>query len=203
MMRQARNFVMRLSINYIVLSSLLVLAGWGMKERQLFSTWIAALVFTLLTVTLRRFLLALSLSFIIMTMGLFIFVIDGVILALTAALTSLRVTNVWWVLAGVLVMSIANIWVEKAFWSVGWLRENNGDSNRELNVLTARSTSWIRWLLLLLILLGGIVFSAAMAAQVFLAVGQLTRSMVTITAVAGIFFGVFVLGISFWRRLCL
>ena len=79
MMRQARNFVMRLSINYIVLSSLLVLAGWGMKERQLFSTWIAALVFTLLTVTLRRFLLALSLSLIIMTMGLFIFVIDGVI----------------------------------------------------------------------------------------------------------------------------
>ena len=114
-MRQARNFVTRLSINYIVLSILLVLVGWGIKDRQLFGTWVAALVFTLLTVTLRRFLLALSLSLIIMTMGLFIFVIDGAILALTAALTSLRVTSVWWVVVGVLVMSIANIWIEKTF----------------------------------------------------------------------------------------
>ncbi|UCC63910.1 MAG: phage holin family protein, partial [Anaerolineae bacterium] len=181
MMRQARNFVMRLSINYIVLSILLVLAGWGIKERQLFGTWVAAFVFTLLTVTVRRFLLALSLSLIIMTGGLFIFVIDGVILALTAALTSLRVANVWWVLVGVLVISIANVWVGKAFQAIGWLRGNDGGAEQELNVLTARSANWWRRLLLLAILLGGIVFSAAMAAQVFLAVGQLTRSMVTIT----------------------
>jgi uncharacterized membrane protein YvlD (DUF360 family) len=94
MMRQARNFVVRLSINYVVLSILLVLAGWGMKERQLFGTWIAALVFTLLTVTVRCFLLALSLSLIMMSAGLFIFVVDGVILALTAVLTGMRVANV-------------------------------------------------------------------------------------------------------------
>ncbi|MBN1580475.1 MAG: phage holin family protein, partial [Anaerolineae bacterium] len=125
MMRQARNFVMHLSINYILISVLLMLAGWGMKERQLFGTWIAALVFTLLSATVRRLLLALSLPLIIMTMGLFIFVIDGVILALTAALTGLNVDNVWWVLWGVLVMSIANVWVEKAFRALGWRNTNN------------------------------------------------------------------------------
>jgi pimeloyl-ACP methyl ester carboxylesterase/uncharacterized membrane protein YvlD (DUF360 family) len=196
MMRQVRNFVMRLSINYIALSILLVLAGWGVKERQLFGTWIAALVFTLLTVTLRRFLLAFSLSLIIMTAGLFIFVIDGIILVLTAALTSLRVTNAWWVLAGVLVMSIANIWVEKIYWRLGWLRRNYGSAAIEEHVLTAQPTSWIRRLLLLAILLGGIVFSLAMAAQVFLAAGQLLNEMSALTATASVAFALFVFAIA-------
>lgn len=195
-MRQARNFVMRLSANYIVLSILLVLAGWSMKQRQLFGTWIAALVFTLLTVTLRRLLLALSLSLIIMTAGLFIFVVDGVILALTAALTGLNVDSVWWVLLGVPVMSLANVLVEKAFRAIGWLRPKYGSDGQEVNVLTARSPSWWRRSLLLLILLGGIVFSAAMAVQVFLAVGQWTRSMPTIVTLAGVAFALFVFGIS-------
>jgi proline iminopeptidase len=191
-MRQVRNFVMRLSTNYIVLSILLVLAGWSMKERQLFGTWVAALVFTLLTVTMRRLLLALSLSLIIMTAGLFIFVVDGAILALTAALTGLNVDNVWWVLIGVLVMSIATVWVEKAFRAIGWLHAGNSTEGPEMNVWTARSVSWWRWLPLLLILLGGVAFSAAMAVQVFLALGQLTRSISAITAAAGGAFALFV-----------
>jgi pimeloyl-ACP methyl ester carboxylesterase/uncharacterized membrane protein YvlD (DUF360 family) len=196
MMRQLRNFVMRLSIHYIVFSLLLMLAGVGMKERQLFGVWIAAVVFAVLTVTVRRLLLALSLPLIIMTAGLFIFVIDGVTLVLTAALTGLNVDNVWWVLLGVLVMSIANVWVEKAFQAIGWLRENNDGAEQQENVITARSTSWWRRLLLFAILLGGIVFSAAMASQVFLALGQLTRSMVTITTVAAVAFALFVFGIA-------
>jgi proline iminopeptidase len=196
-MRQIRNFVMRLSIDYVVLSILLVLAGWGIKQRQLFGVWIAALVYTLLTVTVRRFLLALSLSLIVMTGGLFIFVVDGVILALTAALTGLNVVSAWWIVWGVLVMSVANVWVEKAFRAIGWLRlDNQADAEPEVNVLTARSTSWWRRLVLIAILLGGIVFSAAMAAQVFLAVGQLTRNMAAIAAAAGVAFAFFVYGIA-------
>jgi len=195
-LRQLRNFVMRLSIHYIVFSILLMLAGVGMKERQLFGAWIVALVFALLTVTVRRFLLALSLPLIIMTAGLFIFVVDGVILALTAALTGLNVRNVWWVLLGVLVMGIANVWVEKAFRAIGWLRENNDDTEQQENVITRPSASWWRWLLLLAILVGGIVFSAAMAAQVFLAVGQLTQNVRTMAAVSAVAFALFVLGVA-------
>jgi putative membrane protein len=196
-MRQLRNFVMRLSIDYVVFSILLMLAGWGMKQRQLFGVWIAALVYTLLTVTVRRLLLALSLSLIVMTGGLFIFVVDGVILALTAALTGLNVVSAWWIVWGVLVMSVANVWVEKAFRAIGWLRvDNHADAQPEVNVLTARSTSWWRRLVLIVILLGGIVFSAAMAAQVFLAAGQLTRNMAAIAAVAGVVFALFVYGIA-------
>jgi pimeloyl-ACP methyl ester carboxylesterase/uncharacterized membrane protein YvlD (DUF360 family) len=193
--RQVRNFVLRLSIHYIVLSILLMLAGVGMRGRQLFGVWFAALVFTLLTVTVRRMLLALSLSLIIMTGGLFIFVIDGVILVLTAALTGLNVKSVWWVLPGVLVMSIANVWVEKAFRAIGWLRDDR-PSEPEANVWTARSTGGWRSLLMLLIQVGGIVFSAAMAMQVFLAMGRLTSSMTLIIVVAGAAFALFCFGIS-------
>jgi proline iminopeptidase len=195
-MRQARNFVMRLSIDYIVLSILLILAGVGMKERQLFGVWIAALVFALLTVTVRRLFLALSLSLVIMTGGLFIFVIDGVVLMLTAALTGLNVEGICWVPVGILVMSIANVWVEKAFLAIGWLHPNHSGVRPETNVLTARSASWWRRLLLIGILVGGIVFSAAMAIQVFLVVAKLTQDMVTITAVAAVAFTLFVFGIS-------
>jgi pimeloyl-ACP methyl ester carboxylesterase/uncharacterized membrane protein YvlD (DUF360 family) len=196
-MRQLRNFVMRLSVDYVVLSILLVLAGWSIKQRQLFGVWIAALVYTLLTVTVRPILLALSLSLIVMTGGLFIFVVDGAILALTAVLTGLTVTGPWWIVWGVLVMSVANVWVEKAFRAVGWLRTDNlVGAEPEVNVLTARSTSWWRRLVLILILLGGIVFSAAMAAQVFLALGQLTRNISVIAAVAGVAFALFCYGIA-------
>ena len=196
-MRQLRNFVMRLSIDYVVLSILLMLAGWSMRQRQLFGVWIAALVYTLLAVTVRRFLLALSLSLIVMTGGLFIFVVDGVILALTAALTGLTVASGWWIVWGVLVMSVANVWVEKAFRAIGWLRaDNHNGAEPEVNVLTARSTSWWRRLVLILVLLGGIIFSASMAAQVFLAVGQLTRNMTAIVAVAGVALALFVYGIA-------
>jgi pimeloyl-ACP methyl ester carboxylesterase/uncharacterized membrane protein YvlD (DUF360 family) len=196
MMRQLRNFVMRLSINYIVISILLVLAGWDIKDRQLFGTWFAALVFTALTVTVRRFLLALTLPLIIMSMGLFIFIVDGVILALTAAFTGLRVDSAWWVLWGVLVMSFVNIWAERAFRALGWLRDANGNDERENNVLTARSTTWGRRVLLFLILMGGIVFSGAMAGQIFIAMGLVTRDMTAMLIVAGVAFALFVYGIA-------
>jgi proline iminopeptidase len=65
-----------------------------------------------------------------------------------------------------------------------------------VNVLTEQSPSWWRRLLLLAVLIGGIVFSAAMAAQVFLAVGQVTQSMPAITTASGIAFALFVFSIS-------
>jgi len=195
-MRHIRNFVTRLSINYMAFTVLLALAGVSMRERQLFGTWIVATVYTVLHATVRRLLLALFLSFIIMTAGLFIFVIDGALLALTAALTGLTVDSFWSVAASVLLMSITNVWLEKAFGAIGWRTENSPSAEAETAVLTGRSTSWRRRLVMLGILIGGIIFSAAMAAQVFLATGMLTRSVPTITAITGIAFACFALGFA-------
>jgi proline iminopeptidase len=198
-MRQVRNFVVRLSIQYVLFYILLLLDGVKMEQYRLFGIWSAALVFDTLTVTLRGILLALTLPLIIMTGGLFILAIDGLILVLTAALTGLKVDSFGWALLGVLVMSVANVWVEKAFRAIGWLRdETNGETeaDREANVITARSPGWSRRLLLYGILIAGIAFSAAMSSEVFLATATLTRRMPVIAATAASIFTALVFGIS-------
>ncbi|MGC9523703.1 MAG: phage holin family protein, partial [Anaerolineae bacterium] len=192
MLRQVRNFVSRLSIHYLLLSALLLLRGIT-RDQQLFGVWIVAFVFTVLTVSVRRLLLILTLPLIIMTGGLFIFVVDGAVLALTAALTGLNINNFWWALLGVLVMSGANIWIGRIFSALGWWRDAEPGST---NVMTRRSPSWWLRLTLVVVLLFGIVYSAAMAAQIFLAVSILTTNMTVIALTAGVGFALLVLGVG-------
>ena len=192
-MRYARNFVLRLSINYILLTILLALRGIS-RDRQLFGVWIVAFVFTILTVTIRRLLLTLALPLIIMTGGLFIFVVDGIVLVLTGAMTRLNVANFWWALAGVLVMSNTNIWVERAFRAIGWFREEDEDGVE--NILTARTPSWWLQLVLFAILLFGVVFSGAMAGQLFLLISMATQSILVMTVAACAAFVLLVAGVS-------
>jgi pimeloyl-ACP methyl ester carboxylesterase/uncharacterized membrane protein YvlD (DUF360 family) len=191
-MHQVRNFVMRLSVHYILLSLLLLLRGIS-RDQQLFGVWIAALVFTILTVTVRRVLLTLTLPLIIMSGGLFVFVLDGLVLVMTAALTRLNINNFWWALLGVIVMSMANIWIERALRALGWFWEAEP---REKNVMTRRSPSVLTRLILLALLLFGVVYSAAMAGQLFAVVSTLTTHIPTVMAVTCIAFALFVAGIA-------
>jgi pimeloyl-ACP methyl ester carboxylesterase/uncharacterized membrane protein YvlD (DUF360 family) len=192
MMHRARNFVMRLSINYILFSILLLLRGIS-RDQQLFGVWVVAFVFTLLSVSLRRILLTLTLPLIIMTGGLFIIGVDIILLALTAALTGLNVANFWWALLGVLMMGTANIWIERAFRDLGWLRDKDSG---EANILNHASPPWWVRLTLLVVLLFGVGFSFAMAAQLFLLVSRVTTNMVLIAIAAGIGFACFSWGIT-------
>lgn len=191
-MNRVRNFVMRLSIHYILFSILLLLRGIS-RDQQLFGVWVVAFVFTILSVSLRRILLTLLLPLIIMTGGLFIFIVDVILLALTAGLTRLNVANFWWALLGVVMMSTANIWIERAFRDMGWLRD--GDAPQP-NVLARRSPPWWVRLTLFAVLLFGVGFSFAMAAQLFLLVSRITPNMVFITAIAMVGFALFSLGIT-------
>ena len=95
-MKEVRNFVLRLSITYIILYLITTLPGISVQnEFDLFAMWIVAVVFTLLSGLLRPLLLALTLPFSIMTGGLFMFVIDGFLLILTASITTLRYSRFW------------------------------------------------------------------------------------------------------------
>jgi len=179
-----RNFVLRLSINYILFAIVLLLPGIS-SDPKLFDTWVIALVFTALAVTVRKVLVTLALPLIIMTAGLFIFVVDVILLTLTAALTRLNVTNFWWALLGVIVMSSASIWVERAFRELGWLSD---DEPGAANVLTRRSPPWWVRLTLLAVLLFGVGFSGAMAAQLFLLMSLVSADIVVLTVSAGIGF---------------
>ncbi|MBN1248502.1 MAG: alpha/beta fold hydrolase [Anaerolineae bacterium] len=191
-MHRLRNFVMRLSIHYILFSILLLLRGIS-RDQQLFGVWIVAFVFTLLSVSLRRVLLTLALPLIIMTGGLFIFVVDVILLALTATFTRLNVANFWWALLGVIVMSTANIWIERAFRDLGWLRDSEPGQG---NVLTRPSPPWWVRLTLFAVLLFGIGFSFAMATQLFLLTSRLTTNMIAIAVIACVGFACFSWGIA-------
>ena len=191
-MHQLRNFVIRLSTHYILFSLLLLLRGIT-RDQQLFGVWIAAFVFTLLTVTVRRLLLTLTLPLIIQTGGLFVFILDGLMLVLTAALTRFNINNFWWALLGVIVMSMANIWIERGLRALGWFRDTEPGRR---NVMTRRSPTPITRLILLTLLVFGVVYSAAMAGQLFLLVSMFTTHIPTIMAITAVVFTLIVAGIG-------
>jgi len=187
-----RNFIIRLSITYIVFSVLLLLPGIDIVD-GLFTIWISAVTFTILTVVVRPVILALTLPFIIFSGGLFIFIVDGIVLVMTAALSGLQVASFWGALLGIIVIANVNIWVQGAFRKIGWLEDDNGD---EENIVTSQSPKfWLR-ILLILVLISGILFSADMARQAFIAISILTTDIRLIGMLSGIIFLALVLGVS-------
>lgn len=195
-MRQFRNFSIRLAITYITLSVLLLLPGIEIIE-NLFAIWAAALAFTLLSIFIRPVLLALTLPFIILSGGLFIFVVDGIILALTGLVSGLRVANIGWALLGVIVLGIVNIWVQGIFRRIGWIDEEGfvEDDNDE-NVVTQRNVKlWLR-LLLIAMLLMGILFSYDMSRQIFIAGLFFRPDIQLMTGVAAFFWFLIALSIA-------
>lgn len=191
-MRQIRNFVTRLSVHYILISILLLLRGIS-RDQQLFGVWIVAFVFTVLTVTVRRILLSVLLPLVIMTGGLFVFIIDGLVLVLTATLTRLNINNFGWALLGVILMSTANIWIERALRLLGWIRDADLG---EQNIMTREAPPWWLRVVLLVLLLFGVGYAFAMATQLFLAVSHLTTNVVTMVVVGTVAFALLVAGIS-------
>jgi proline iminopeptidase len=149
-------------------------------QDTLFSTWIASVAFVLLTRFVRPILLALTLPLTITTAGLFIFVIDGVLLLLTDLLTGLEIAGFSWAILGSIVMGITNIWVESGFKRLGWMERECEDDPEEI-----ASPSWALRILLGLGLLLGIVFSSLMAFQVALALSAVTGEL-ALLAIAGL-----------------
>ena len=103
-----RNFLLTLFVNSVsiaVASRLLpgieVLGGTG-------DLLFVALVFGLVNAFLRPILTILSIPFIVLTLGIFYFILNGLLLLLVDSLTTLQVNGLWWALLGSLVISIVN-----------------------------------------------------------------------------------------------
>ncbi len=171
-----RNLIIRLTITYIVLVVITALPGIRVRD-ELFCTWVASLGFVLLTRFVRPILLALTLPLTITTAGLFIFVIDGILLLLTDLLTGLEIASFGWAILGSIAMGIMNIWVESGFKRLGWMEREGEDDPTEI-----ASPSWALRVLLGLGLLLGIVFSALMAFQVALALSTVTANLCLLAA---------------------
>jgi proline iminopeptidase len=178
-MQQLRNFVIRLSITHLVLLATTVLPGIQFKD-VLFRVWIASLVFVILTAVLRPVLVAILLPLTIVSGGLFLFVIDGILLLLTDWLTGLEIANFGWAILGSVIVGVMNIWVESGFKRLGWMERTDEDDPPEI-----LSPGWGLRILLGVGLLFGLALSVLAASQVVLALSTLISDL-RILGVAGL-----------------
>ena len=110
-----RNFAIRLFVNALALSA----ASWLISGIQLTggvaSVLIVALLFGVLNAVLKPILMFFSLPFILVTLGLFAFVVNGAMLLLTARLTQyLIVDGLWAAIMGSIVISIVTLFMGRA-----------------------------------------------------------------------------------------
>jgi len=108
-----KNFLLRLLVNAAALwVAAAIVPGVALSEDAL-DILLVALVFGLLNALLKPVLLILSLPFLVITLGLFAFVVNAIVLMVTAALTNaLEVTGFGWALLGSLVISFVVLVLE-------------------------------------------------------------------------------------------
>lgn len=104
-----RNFVIRLFVNALALSVAAWLVPGIVLEGGVGGVLLVALVFGLVNAVLKPLLLVLSFPFLIVTLGLFAFVVNGLMLLLTARLTDqLAVSGLWAAILGSIVISVVS-----------------------------------------------------------------------------------------------
>ena len=104
-----RNFVIRLFVNAAALSAAAYLVTGIELTGGIGSALVVAFVFGLVNALLKPLALLFSLPFLILTLGLFTFVVNGVMLMITAGLTdALSVNGLWAAVLGSLVVSVVS-----------------------------------------------------------------------------------------------
>ena len=104
-----RNFVIRLFVNALALSAAAYVVGGIQLSGEFTDVLIVALVFGLLNALLKPLLIVLSFPVILLTLGLFAFVVNGVMLLVTARLTEhLAVDGLGSAVLGSLVVSVVS-----------------------------------------------------------------------------------------------
>lgn len=111
-------FAMKLLIKWLLLAAaLLLLAQWdqGIEVRSFGSAMLAALVLGLLNAVVRPLLIILTLPVTLLTLGLFLFVINAVTFQLASGLLSgFHVASFWHALLGSVLYSLWGIVIDVA-----------------------------------------------------------------------------------------
>lgn len=117
-----RNFGIRLIINGAALAiTAYLLPGITIRDDSLLTLVIVALIFGVINALVKPILALLTCPLIIVTLGIFIFVLNGVMLMLTSALSGGRLTvdSLGWAILGGIIMGIAGVVVEAVLRAVG------------------------------------------------------------------------------------
>ena len=110
-----RNFIIRIAINAVAIDmTASFLPGIHVLNNELSTLLILGLIFGLVNALVKPILSLLTCPFILLTLGLFIFVINGLTLMLTASLSSgrLSVDNLGWAILGGIIMGIIGVVLE-------------------------------------------------------------------------------------------
>ena len=103
---------MRILINWLVTTLAVIIAAYllpGVTIRNFFSGLLTALLLGLINAILRPILVVLTLPLTIVTLGLFIFVINALLVLLTSAVVpGFEVHSFWWALLFSLLFSIVS-----------------------------------------------------------------------------------------------
>lgn len=108
---------MKLIIARILISAVVILfLGWLLPGVEVASSWkavIAALVLSLINAFIRPVLIFLTLPATIVTLGLFLFVINALMVLLAARwVDGFKVDGFWWALLFSFLLSILNSWLQ-------------------------------------------------------------------------------------------
>ena len=112
-----RNFLLRLIINAVALAATAaVLPGIHIVDNEIGTLIVVALIFGIINAVLKPVLLILSCPLVILTLGLFALVINGLMLLITDALSGDRFTvdGFWWAVLGGLVVGVIAGFLENA-----------------------------------------------------------------------------------------
>jgi putative membrane protein len=103
---------MRILINWFVTTVAILIAAYllpGVAIRSLAAAIVAALVLGLINAVIKPVLMVLTLPLTILTLGLFTFVLNALLVLLTSAIVpGFYVRNFWWALLFSLVFSIVS-----------------------------------------------------------------------------------------------
>jgi putative membrane protein len=111
-------FLLRIIINAIAIAiTASLLPGIHVVNQDLGTLLIIGLIFGIVNALIKPVLSVLTCPFIILTLGLFIFVINGLMLLLTASLSGGRLTidGFWWAVGGGIIMGIVGLVLEGVF----------------------------------------------------------------------------------------
>ena len=105
-----RDFLVTLVINMLSIAIAVTLVpGLYIEDNSLLALAVVALVFGLVNAILRPVFMLLSLPFIVLTLGLFVFILNGILLVITSYVSPLVITGFGWAVLGAVIISLLNI----------------------------------------------------------------------------------------------
>lgn len=122
-----RNFLVRLVVNSIALAATAyLLPGVDLADPSVGPVLIIALIFGLVNAIIKPIVFVLTLPFTIVTLGLFLFVVNGLMLLLTEWISGgrLQVAGLGSAILGGIVLGIVGIVVEAVFKALGIAEED-------------------------------------------------------------------------------